>query len=79
MDSPWGHKESDTTELPSLSRMKMAADGLESVVPFKAGETANYQRDGGQEVEEGSWQNPGAGVSGGFEVTKTHRVRSAGH
>ena len=57
----------------------MAADSLESVVPFKAGETANYQRDGGQEVEEGSWQNPGAGVSGGFKVTKIHRVRSVGH
>ena len=79
MDSPWARKESDTTEQLSLSRMKMAADSLESVVPFKAGETANYQRDGGQEVEEGSWQNPGAGVSGGFKVTKIHRVRSVGH
>ena len=79
MDSRWGHKESDTTERLSLSRMKMAADSLESVGLLKAGETANYQRDGDQEVEEGTWQNLGAGVSGGFVVTKTHRVRSAGH
>ena len=80
MDSPWGRKELDTTERLSLSqRMKMVADSLESVGLLKAGQTANYQRNGDQEVEEGTWQNPGARVSGGFVVTKTHRVRSAGH
>lgn len=29
-----------------------------------------------QEVEDGTWQSPGAGVSGVFS-TKTHEVRSA--